>query len=185
MPNDPFGAAPKPNLILGKLPKPSRPRKPSKPSSKNSPNDKRLRDSANASEVNTQPDAVKKELINLSANLIRASEEAGTSKNAKKDMLEQAAKNLEDYSIEDIQRVARTQGLAPSQIKALKRSGLLPQASINRGPLSGVGDFGKDVFGTVIDTLSRGVQATTSGLAELNRGLEKKGLSLCHCWFRF
>ena len=181
MPNDPFGfapSAPKPNLILGKLPKPSRPRKPSKPSSKNSPNDKRLRDSANASEVNTQPDAVKKGLINQSANLIRASEEAGTSKNAKKDMLEQAAKNLEDYSIEDIQRVARTQGLAPSQIKALKRSGLLPQPSINRGPLSGVGDFGKDAFGTVIDTLSRGVQATTSGLAELNRGLEKKGLSL-------
>lgn len=178
MPNDPFGATPKPNLIPGYVPKPIKKLKPSKPSPKNSPNDKRLRDSANASKVNTQPDAVKKGLINQSANLIRASKEAGTDKNAKRDMLAQAAENLEDYSIEDIQRVARTQGLAPSQIKALKRSKLLSQASINRGPLSGIGDTGKDAFGTVIETLSRGVQATTSGLAELNRGLEKKGLSL-------
>ena len=164
---------------LGKLPKPNRPPRKSKPSSKTSTNEQRRKNASDLSMSSSEPDAVKKQIINQAANYLRGiKQKPNLSDKAKTEIIKSAGDALKDYSIEDIQRVARTQGLAPSQIKALKRSKLISQASINRGPLSGVGDFGKDAFGTVIDTLSRGVQATTSGLAELNRGLEKKGLSL-------
>ena len=56
---------------LGKLPKPNRPPRKSKPSSKTSTNEQRRKNASDLSMSSSEPDAVKKQIINQAANYLR------------------------------------------------------------------------------------------------------------------